>query len=132
MLVIGGLVLLISFKMFYTKTQIDESIYTKKNVDNLLKNASCRYLDVDVKYFGQTPAAICQSLNKKPQLLLVKEVVSVQSESNMIYQDENYIVDNTLFNVPLGKAEDFDRTYGNPISKNMGNINRFTQGFLCC
>ena len=129
-LLMGGLILFISSNIFYKKSQI----YTKEETQKLLEN-SCSYIDFsNAFYFGQTPTAICEDIKMKPKFLFIREVVSVSPAGggNIIYQDENYLVDTLLFNVPLGKAEDFERSYGNPSFENKGTVNRYTSGLLCC
>ncbi len=128
--VVGGLVLFISSNIFYKKSEV----YTKEEVNNSLDKISCEYLLFeDTSYFGQTPRAICESMGKEPELLFIREVVHVlSSEGFNTYDDENYLVDNTLFDVPLGLAEDLERSYGNPSFGYGGDVNRISKGLLCC
>lgn len=133
-IVVGGLVLFISSNIFYVKSEV----YTKEEVDNSLDKVSCEYIHFadDISYYERTSRAICGELEKEPEALFIREIVSVFSEleGNVIYRDENYLVDTTLFDVPLGEVgeESIERNYGNPSFGNNGNVNKVASGLLCC
>ena len=124
-LIVGGLVLFISSKMFYTKS----------NVDTLLEDVGCEYVDFSgvETYMGETPNQICANMNKDAEILFVRDVVTVHfAPGDIIYKDENYQVDMYLFDEPLGMAENLETTYGNPSGGRTGEINRRPNGVLCC
>ena len=136
MLIIGGLVLFVSSNIFYKKADV----YTKSEVENLLKN-SCTYIEFeDDSYFGKTPQTVCENINMKPQFLVVREVVDVMSKGGeVVYRDVNYYVGDSknvdissVFSKPFGMAEDGETTYGNPSFENTGQTNTIASGLLCC
>ncbi|MEK6847936.1 MAG: hypothetical protein AABX50_02330 [Nanoarchaeota archaeon] len=126
--VVGALVLFISSRMFYTKTEV------KDLVNDSVSKASCEYVSFDdASYFGKTPTQICNDMDKEPEFLFITESVQVISADGFnTYNDQNYLVDRYSFKIPLGMAVDSERSYGNPSFGYKGEVNRYTQGLLCC